>query len=163
MLTLQNKQEVPDLSLPVGVGADRSTACGGLCSPKSQAQLAQLPADQRAQRASLCVFPGGVDGTSEDGTCKKYSCQHYSKSECAGMQQMLLIMEPSATPADHFKCETLGCAACPYQVRYDCSSSVDLPHRNPDPPSRMTWPRVDAYADLSDARPEWVHVRRFAG
>ncbi len=115
-MPLQNKQEVAEVSLPAGL--DPTAACGGLCNPKSQAQLDLMPTEQRVQRANLCVFPGGVDGTSLDGTCMKYSCRHYSKSDCASMQQMLLVMDPTATPADHFSCETLSCSSCPHnQVR----------------------------------------------
>ena len=74
-----------------------------------------MPTELKVQRASLCVFPDGVE---QDGTCKKYSCQHYSKSNCASMQQMLLPMDPTATLDgdtrwDYFECETLTCQPCP--------------------------------------------------
>ena len=87
-------------------------ACFGLCSTTYQA----FDAEGRAQRANLCVFPNGDE--TQDGTCRKYSCQHFSKGDCGGLQPMLAFMDPGASPADYYQCESLTCVVCPYtQVR----------------------------------------------
>ena len=110
---MQNKQEVPSLSLPSMPTVGSSAACGGLCTTGFNA----ISAEQRAQRASLCVFPNGDE--SQDGICKQYSCEHFAKSDCGSMQPMLMFMDPTATPADHYDCESLTCVECPqgHEVR----------------------------------------------
>ena len=72
--------------------------------------LAALP-EQVAQRNNLCVFP---NGEGQDGVCKKYSCQHFTKQNCASLNPMLAFMDPTASPADYFSCEQLICVSCPH-------------------------------------------------
>jgi hypothetical protein len=155
LVVLQNKQSVPDGTLP----QMNNDPCFGLCSPGFVA----LDAEQRAQRANLCVFPN--DDDTVDGTCKKYSCQHFSKSDCGALQPMLMFMSPGATPADYYSCEELICVQCPYaQVRAH-PWQHRLHHRFAIAffvcCCGLTSPAV--VVAVPDACAERVHVRRNAG
>jgi len=114
----QNKQSVPDDSLPVGFAGGGSQACKGLCS----VGFPSFPnAEQEAQRNSLCLFP---NGEGQDGVCKKYSCQHFTKQNCASLNPMLAFMDPTASPADYFSCEELICVSCPHDAGVRGTSAV---------------------------------------
>ena len=147
----QNKQSIPGFEgLPVGFAGGGSQACGGLCS----VGFPSFPnAEQEAQRNSLCLFP---DGEGQDGVCKKYSCQHFTKQNCASLNPMLAFMDPTASPADYFSCEQLICVSCPHDAgvrgTLRCLLLLSLVT---DHPAMMR--------AVPGARSEWLHVRRCAG
>jgi len=67
------------------------------------------------------VFPSGE---GQDGFCKKYSCQHFTKQNCASLNPMLAFMDPTASPADYFSCEELICVSCPHDAGVRGTSAV---------------------------------------
>jgi hypothetical protein len=87
-----------------------------------------MTAEQAKMQATMCRFPaddvvetsttvGGFSTVqhSKDGVCEMYDCAHFSKKDCENLEPMLAFLDPGATAKDHFDCDTLMCASCPFE------------------------------------------------